>query len=107
MYPLWFCDCERQTLLHISSRDSLAYQPKSNSALSVAALEIATSPLRRGAISWEMSCPDALEKAAMIPCLIGGGNRAVWQLVPPYGGTAAKLPTNRSALAFPAARTER
>ena len=40
-------------------------------------------------------------EAGMLSILIGGGNRAVWRQVAPYGGAAAKLPTNPWCLGLP------
>ncbi len=40
-------------------------------------------------------------EAGMMSVLIGGGNRAVWRQVAPYGGAAAKLPTNPWCVGLP------
>ena len=44
---------------------------------------------------------DAAAEHGLMTILIGGGNRAIWRQVAPYGGAEAKLPTNPYCIGFP------
>ncbi len=72
-----------------------AIEATSDQGISVSAISNLGHTGRHGAFAEQAA------EAGMMSILIGGGNRAVWRQVAPYGGAEAKLPTNPWCLGLP------
>ena len=74
-----------------------AIEVTSDQGISVSAISNIGHTGRHGAFAEQTA------DAGVMSILIGGGNRAVWRQVAPYGGAEAKLPTNPWCLGLPGA----